>query len=387
MQVPPMSVIKSWPHPNYENPSEVRGPGLIILTVIFVPLTAFIVMLRLFTRIRISKSFGVDDILIVGATIPAIACGVITVIGTIKFGWSRHVYDVPLSHIVLGLKLNMAIDCLFGISCALTKLSLLCFTRKLTAGTNSVIMKWLVFSSIVIVALQVIIFCIVVIFTCRPVSAYWTLSFKPQECINETAHLLAGTIINIVTDLLVVVLPIPTVMGLKLPYRQRIILALLFGAGFAVCIAGTFKIYFLYKYNISHDKTWASYPVWISGTIELYLGVIAASLASLKPLFARYLPNIMSTWSSQRGTASGYSNSRGRRADNRYPNDGGGGILNSYHTTTTVASATPNGIEFVDLDKKGVMVSKYITYEARNVSKPSSIQSADATSESELRLT
>ncbi|DAA75748.1 TPA_exp: Integral membrane protein [Trichophyton benhamiae CBS 112371] len=390
MQIPPKKVLMSWPRPNYEHPKELRGPGLIILTAIFAPLTAAVVAIRLFTRIRISKSFGTDDILIVAAAIPAIACGVITVLGTIKYGWSRHVYDVPFDQLVLGLKLTMALECLFGVSCALTKLSLLFFTRKMIFGINSKILKWLVWITIAVVAAEMVIFCIVVIFTCRPISAYWTLSFHPQECINETAHLLIGTIINIFTDLLVVILPIPTVMGLKLPYRQRIVLALLFGAGFAVCIAGSFKTYYVHAYNVSYDKTWDSYPVWISGTIELYLGVIAASLASVKPFFARYLPAVLGTWSSQRGGhSSGYSNSRsrGRRGDNGYVSDGNGGILNSYHTTTTVASATPNGIEFVDLDKKGVMVSKYITYEANNVSKPSSIRSADATSESELRLT
>lgn len=105
-------------------------------------------------------------------------------------------------------------------------------------------------------------------------SDYWTLSATPQKCINETAHLLAGGIINTITDFLVVMLPIPTVLALKLPTRQRIVLIFLFGAGFAVCIAGSFRVYYTYCLNTSYDKTWAAYPVWISGTIELYLGVV-----------------------------------------------------------------------------------------------------------------
>lgn len=167
MQIPPKKVLMSWPRPNYEHPKELRGPGLIILTAIFAPLTAAVVAIRLFTRIRISKSFGTDDILIVAAAIPAIACGVITVLGTIKYGWSRHVYDVPFDQLVLGLKLTMALECLFGVSCALTKLSLLFFTRKMIFGINSKILKWLVWITIAVVAAEMVIFCIVVIFTCR----------------------------------------------------------------------------------------------------------------------------------------------------------------------------------------------------------------------------
>jgi hypothetical protein len=110
-----------------------------------------------------------------------------------------------------------------------------------------------------------------------PVSAYWTLSFEPQQCINETAHLLAGGIINTSTDFCVVLIPIPVVMRLRLPLRQRIYCALLFGAGFIICIAGSFRIAYTYELNTTYDKTWLAYPTWISGTIELYLGIVSTS--------------------------------------------------------------------------------------------------------------
>ncbi|KAK2877177.1 hypothetical protein FQN49_001371 [Arthroderma sp. PD_2] len=385
MQLPPISVILSWPKPNYVNPTDVRGPLIIILTAIFAPLTLIVVLIRVFTRLHISKSFGADDIFIVAAAIPAIACGIITVKGSIEFGWSRHVYDVPFEHLILGLKLTMAVECLFAIGCSLTKLSLLCFTRKITAGTHSVVLSWLVITTMVIVALEMIIFCIVVIFTCRPISAYWTLSTKPQNCINETAHLLAGGILNTVTDLCVVILPIPTVMALKLPSRQRIVLGLLFGAGFAVCIAGSVRAYYVYKLNTSYDKTWAAYPVWISGTIEMYLGVIAASLASLKPFFTRYVPTILGTLVSQRDAVSAFSNPNTRRGHSNHMGESKGGTLDSCQATTITATKDYD-VEFDELDHhKGVMVSKSIVYEeSRNVSRPS-FQSTDATSQSELR--
>jgi hypothetical protein len=109
----------------------------------------------------------------------------------------------------------------------------------------------------------------------RPVSAYWTLSNEPQNCINEPAHLLAGGIINTITDFCVVVLPIPVVLKLQLPRRQQIILVGLFGAGFVTVVAGIFRIYYTHRLNISYDKTWFASPLWISGTIELYLGIVS----------------------------------------------------------------------------------------------------------------
>lgn len=96
-------------------------------------------------------------------------------------------------------------------------------------------------------------------------------------------------------------------LKLRLPLRQRIVCALLFGAGFVVCIAGGVRIYFTYQLNTTYDKTWLAYPTWIAGTIELYLGIvstvfpllalltvqIATSIPAIKPLVIRYFPNIL----------------------------------------------------------------------------------------------
>lgn len=108
-----------------------------------------------------------------------------------------------------------------------------------------------------------------------PVSAYWTLSFTPQKCINETYHLLAAGIINTITDFCVVLIPIPIVLKLRLPRRQQIILVMIFGAGFIVCFAGAVRIYFTYQLTITYDKSWAAYPEWIAATLEMYCGIVS----------------------------------------------------------------------------------------------------------------
>lgn len=108
-------------------------------------------------------------------------------------------------------------------------------------------------------------------------SLYWTLSFEPQACINETAHLLAAGIINTFTDIAVVAIPIPVVMRLQLPRRQQVILGVLFGAGGIVCIAGAVRIYYNYQRDTSVDKTWWASPTWIISNIELYIGIVSAT--------------------------------------------------------------------------------------------------------------
>jgi hypothetical protein len=65
----------------------------------------------------------------------------------------------------------------------------------------------------------------------RPVHLYWT-SVTGQGCSNEDDRLLAGTIINIGTDLLVVFQPIPIIRSLRLPIRDKVMLGFLMCLGF-----------------------------------------------------------------------------------------------------------------------------------------------------------
>ena len=107
-----------------------------------------------------------------------------------------------------------------------------------------------------------------------PASAYWTLSLTPQKCINQGLNLIIAGGLNTLNDFLVVSFPIPTVLKLQLPFRQRIALIVLFAGGYVVCIAGGIRTYYTYHMVMSYDTSWEAYPNWISGSIELYIGVV-----------------------------------------------------------------------------------------------------------------
>lgn len=107
-----------------------------------------------------------------------------------------------------------------------------------------------------------------------PVSDYWTLSIAPQKCINETAHLLASGMIDIFTNLCVLLISIPVAMTLRHSFRERMYCYILFAVGFIVCISGVLRTAYTYQLSTTYDKTWLAYPTWISGTVELYLGIV-----------------------------------------------------------------------------------------------------------------
>ncbi|KAI4601900.1 hypothetical protein KJ359_010766 [Pestalotiopsis sp. 9143b] len=121
------------------------------------------------------------------------------------------------------------------------------------------------------------------------------MSLASEKCINEEAHLLAAGIINTVTEFIVVFLPMSTVLKLSLPKRQRAIVLGLFATGFLACGAGIARIIYTWLSTSApdHDTVWNAWAVRFVSGIELYLGIICASIPAIKPFFATYLPNLI----------------------------------------------------------------------------------------------
>lgn len=66
--LPPASVIASWPAPDYIHPVR-RGPGLLIVNVLFSSLAFILTVLRVYTRAFITATIGLDDVLAVLALV------------------------------------------------------------------------------------------------------------------------------------------------------------------------------------------------------------------------------------------------------------------------------------------------------------------------------
>jgi hypothetical protein len=105
------SVAASWPAPNYANP-ETRGPAGKIIGSTLISLVTVVIILRTYTRQFISKSFGLDDTLILlsyvgppvsdilshdlqlNPQVPAAAYAVLGIYGEVYLQWNRHIWDV-----------------------------------------------------------------------------------------------------------------------------------------------------------------------------------------------------------------------------------------------------------------------------------------------------
>lgn len=74
--------------------------------------------------------------------------------------------------------------------------------------------------------------------------AYASLSTDPQ---------IATSGVNIITDFWIIALPIKTLNGYKRPLKERIALALIFGAGIFAAIMSVVRLQSIYTYTLATD--------------------------------------------------------------------------------------------------------------------------------------
>ncbi|WXC66746.1 hypothetical protein SNK03_012526 [Fusarium graminearum] len=352
MKAPPLDVIQTWPRPQFDAPFTNAPVGTAVSIFLMVVVT-IILGIRIYTRKYITRGFGPDDILIIFAYIPCLGFSINGLIAQKHYGWGKDLWNVHPTVYNSALQSAFAAYNLFGAATTLIKLSMLALTYRL-ACTASKTFQRIIIGCMILVGANGVCFLLVTWLQCRPLHLYWTISYEEQNCIDEAAHLLAAGTINTVTDLLVVVLPLVIFIRLqgpnsKLSKRQIVIVNILFAAGFFATIAGAIRTYVTWRMTSADDFniTYWFWLTWLSSMIEIYVGIIAASVPATKPFMARYVPALLgasrSTDNPSRGSRTdryALPGANCSRTKNGYVRDDSYD-LPFYESASTVSKAVP----------------------------------------------
>ncbi|KAF3927401.1 hypothetical protein ABW21_db0205714 [Orbilia brochopaga] len=284
----------SFLHPNYTNP-EVRGHYLKPVVISLMVLSGTIAGLRIITRSSILRSLGLDDWVIIPALMTAYGLSICNLMSE-EYGWGRHIWDVRPKEWVVIRQYQFASQLLFTYSVALAKSSILIFYLRFCTTQKFKVAIWVTFG---MVAAWVIAMSGLIIFQCHPVGNFWKeirLTDYRTGCLpNEADWVLLHGTISVVLDIIVLLLPIPTVLQLGLPTKQKVGLIAMFSLGLIVCLAGCLRIASIRSTILTLDVPWYGYDLYIYTSTEAHVGIICASVPSLKPLVAIFFPRLVTT--------------------------------------------------------------------------------------------
>ncbi|RYP80342.1 hypothetical protein DL769_002522 [Monosporascus sp. CRB-8-3] len=275
--------------------AESQGPTVTAVAMVFAVISAIAILLRLFARVYVAKSVGLDD-------------------PSVQHGLGSHVADVlPLGpdNMTAYSQIVWLSSIFYNACLGFIKISVLALYARL--GDRK--LRRLSFVMMGVIGCQAGGTVCTCIFQCSPVRAAYGQSIPPEQvkCVNINAFYLANAAVNISTDILTYTLPFPLVCKLQMPWRQKMSLAVIFGLGLFACISSIVRITYIPPMLTSDDPTWVISGAMYWSVIETNIGILAASIPSYKSIANRYVPRLLgSSCGSSGGKLSGFKMGRVR---------------------------------------------------------------------------
>jgi hypothetical protein len=125
-----------------------------------------------------------------------------------------------------------------------------------------------------------------VIFNCDPIAGSWDLALATTaKCVDKKSFYMGGSIPNVTTDVILVILPLPYVWRLHTSIAQRIVLGGIFALGAFVSIVSMIRLSVLLDTTSgAFDMTYTFKDVYMWSLVEINVGLTCACLPSLRPL-------------------------------------------------------------------------------------------------------
>ncbi|KAF5025128.1 hypothetical protein F66182_2829 [Fusarium sp. NRRL 66182] len=148
----------------------------------------------------------------------------------------------------------------------------------------------------------------VTIFPCRPIRAGWDITVANATCVDRPAIYKATAALGAATDFMVLAIPIPVVIPLKISRRQKVGLICFFSVGGVTVFTSIMRLIALIKSMNTADQTWGGGPVLLWIFAEANLSIICATLTTVKPFFKHVYPRLLGTTNLKSGSGLAFSN-------------------------------------------------------------------------------
>ncbi|KAK2002730.1 hypothetical protein LX36DRAFT_651843 [Colletotrichum falcatum] len=281
--------------------SEVIGNISTVLAIAFVA-----VALRIYTRCCIVKQIGMDDLSAAFTFLLVFGSG-FAAVWNVTNGLGRHVYFLSPEEIKDYMMTFYTSIVLYNAALGGIKMTFLLQYYRVLAVQK---MKKVFIGAMVIVGAYSVSQILLMIFQCSPIATFWD-STVPGTCLPNYPVWYANAAGNIFTDIMVLVLPLPSINSLKLRRGQKYVLLGIFCLGFFTCVISIIRIRFL---RLEQDFTWTNVESSSWSVGELCCGLTCACLPTCRPLVSRFIP-ALSTRATKSSTYRSYGN-HSRKTDN-----------------------------------------------------------------------
>ncbi|KAH8647028.1 hypothetical protein BGZ60DRAFT_329442, partial [Tricladium varicosporioides] len=158
------------------------------------------------------------------------------------------------------------------------KATMIFFFNRLTFGLwQHRYVKWLGLAC----GISYLVVVLTITFGCFPTQKNWQVVPDPGlKCTLKIQNFLVTVVLNVITDAAILAIPAPLLWGLQIPFRRKLVIALLLCSGLFVITAAIIRVVLTLGANPSalNINRW--------GVRETIVGIVTINLPILKPLFS-----------------------------------------------------------------------------------------------------
>ncbi|KAG9641796.1 hypothetical protein KCU95_g9763, partial [Aureobasidium melanogenum] len=274
------------PAANAQGLHDNHAHSLIVATVFAILLPTVFLALRLLARHVLRIRLYFDDWLIIIAWFSKLGLDISNSL-LIKHGIGRHIETISIPSLVKFMQIQYTLVIQYPLCITMIKLSILYQYRRLFPKHRDFILM-----TSALIAMMIMWCCSVVftgVFICTPIRKAWTPWLQGQ-CIDLVPFYYGMQIPNVVTDLLVLLLPLREVQRLDLPRQQKLGVAFTCLLWVISLVCGVVRLAVMVQLEgEGMDLTWNLIPAAIMTTIEPAVQITTACLPSLRVLYRKYL--------------------------------------------------------------------------------------------------
>ncbi|KAF2028186.1 hypothetical protein EK21DRAFT_114102 [Setomelanomma holmii] len=270
-------------------PSELVAKGLasqracVGTATALTSLSIVIVSLRIYTRVFIVRNLGKDDCAMLFALLLTISYLIaIFVLKDNGLGFSGKL--LKPSQMLNQVQITLSIEIVYYFLINAIKISILFFYLRIAAAKRlEILSKGTIYFLATFCGI-----CVICCLTqCIPLHKMWDFTgLVAGKCINTTVLFYTTSSLNIAIDIWILVLPIPTLLKVQHPKREKAALVGIFSLGAFSCIASIVRLHSIKIYTESKDPFFDSVPINLWSMVEVNVGIYCASIPSLKALFS-----------------------------------------------------------------------------------------------------
>ncbi|KAG8157018.1 hypothetical protein KVR01_013008 [Diaporthe batatas] len=316
---PPAGVL-----PDFIDPPTRAPAGRIVICVTLSVMLIFVI-LRAYTRIFMTRLFGIDDYLclVSAASVTIASAFLLSILGD---PLGPHQWNVPLTAITHRYAVNSIVAvCMYAVSSMFTKCTLLAFYLRMFGPKQTA--RNMAWAGVVVIVIFYVVSLIFLLIQCIPVDKglpgvdpmKWEERASNNRCGRRSIDVSAAQgIFGAAADLYVLAIPINSVLALNLPKKRKVGVLGIFLTGLLACMCSVVAAYYRWRLRDTNDYTWDSVLLCSLASAELNMGIICSCMPIVFVVFRG------STTSSPWSSLMRYLRTRGRHSavtDSNEPKD------------------------------------------------------------------